>query len=315
MTTSKDIKINVGNGRCDRLPIKTFTFKMFVSDPAIIMIAKRGSGKSWVVRAVIEYFRDIPAGLIIAPTDRMNCFYGNFFPDTYIHYEYKSEIIERVLSRQQAIIDKEKEKNAQNKNIDTRCFVIMDDCLGQKGSWVRDKPIQELLYNGRHYKIMYILTMQFPLGITPELRSNFDYIFLLADDYISNLKRMYDHYAGMFPSFDSFRQVFAQLTEDYGAMVIVNRGARKSLFEKIFWYKAPDLTTMYGNIGCNQFREFHKNNYDDYWKNKKNKFNVDEYLLRKKKNKSNVVVEKIKDDLNNNITNNDILYKKKKRNN
>lgn len=290
---SKNINLNFGNGKTDKLPIKTFTFDMFVEHPSIVMIAKRGSGKSWVVRAILEYFRDIPAGLIISPTDRMSCFYAKFFPESFIHYEYKSEIIERVMYRQQKIIDKKKAKREIGKDIDSRCFIIMDDCLGQKGSWVRDRPIQELLFEGRHYHIMYILTMQYPMGITPELRSNFDYIFLLADDYISNLKRMYDHYVGMFPNFDSFRQVFQQLTDDYGAMVVVNRGAKKSLFEKIYYYKAPDLSHIEGDFGCKQFRDFHKNNFDKDWRLKKRAFNVDDYLNKKVKSKGKLVVEKL----------------------
>jgi hypothetical protein len=290
----KDIEIEM-KGKRDKLPIKTFLLNMFVMDPAIIMIAKRGSGKSWVVRALLDFFKDIPAGLIIAPTDRMSNFYGKFFPDSYIHYEYKSEIIENVLKRQQIVIEKAKQKKAKGKKVDPRCFIVMDDCLGQKGSWVRDKPIQELLYNGRHYKIMYILTMQFPLGITPELRSNFDYIFLLAEDYISNQKRIYDHYAGMFPTFDSFRQVFMQLTMDFGSMVIVNRGVKNSLFDKVFFYKAPDLSEMKEvTMGCKQFRDYHKNNYNKDWKNTTGMFNEVEYFLNKKKNKSAVVVEKEK---------------------
>jgi hypothetical protein len=292
--STKHIDIET-RGKRDTLPIKTFKFDQFVIDPAVIMIAKRGSGKSWVVRALLEFFKDIPAGIIIAPTDRMNSFYGKFFPDTYIHYEYKSEIIENVLKRQQIIIQKEKEKKAQGKKVDPRAFIIMDDCLGQKGSWVRDKPIQELLYNGRHYRIMYVLTMQFPLGITPELRSNFDYIFLLAEDYISNQKRIYDHYAGMFPTFDSFRQVFTQLTADFGSMVIVNRGVKNSLFEKVFHYKAPDLSTVTElKIGCKQFRNYHKLNYNPEWMKSGQAFNEIEYFANKKKNKSAVVVEKEK---------------------
>jgi hypothetical protein len=295
---AKDIKINLG-GKMDKLPIKEFSLKQFVEHPAIVMVAKRGSGKSWVVRAILDFFKNIPVGLIISPTDRMSCFYGNFFPDTYIFYEYKSEIIENALARQKLIIDKAKIKEKKGKKIDTRSFIVMDDCLGQKGSWIRDKPIQELLFNGRHYHIMYILTMQFPLGITPELRANFDYVFLLAEDYVSNLKRIYEHYAGVFPSFESFRQVFGQLTTDYGSMVLVNRGVRESLFEKVFYYKAPNLSNLTkdeARIGCRQFREFHSKNYNSNWKNKCEQFNADEFLLRKKKNKSLVVVEKIKVD-------------------
>lgn len=290
---SKDVAINFANGKSDKLPIKTFNFDQFVEDPAIVMIAKRGSGKSWVVRSLLEYFKDIPAGMIIAPTDRMNSFYGRFFPDTFIFYEYKSEIIEKVLNRQQDIIEKAKKKLEMGKKMDDRAFLVMDDCLGQKGSWVRDKPIQELLYNGRHYKLMYILTMQFPLGITPELRSNFDYIFLLAEDYISNKKRIYDHYAGMFPTFDSFRQVFDQLTDDFGAMVIVNRGVKKTLFEKVYWYKAPDLSNMAVEMGCKQFRNYHTNNYNSEWRVRGRKMNPEEFMMKKKKNKSLIQVEKL----------------------
>lgn len=289
----KDIRIDIGKGRSDRLPINSFTLDMFVSDPAIAMVAKRGSGKSWVVRAILNYFHDIPVGLIISPTDRMSVFYGTFYPDSYVHYSYKSEIIERVMARQQAIQDKEKEKLALGKRIDPRCFVVMDDCLGQKGKWANDPAIKELMMNGRHYRIMYILTMQFPLGISPELRSNFDYVFLLGEDQISNIKRIYDHYAGMFPTFDSFRQVFEQLTRDFGSMVVVNRGVRENLFQKIFYYKAPALTNLKTAFGCAQFRDYHKNNYDSNWKKKSRGMNIEEYLLNKKKNKSAVVVDKV----------------------
>jgi hypothetical protein len=296
MTGKKDVVLHTGNQKSD-LSIKEFTFDKFVAHPAIVMIAKRGSGKSWVVRAVLNYFRDIPVGLIISKTDKMNRFYADFFPDTYIHYDYTSEIIESVMTRQEDMIEKKQEKNANGhgKKLDTRCFVVMDDCLGQKGKWVRDPPIQELLFNGRHYHIMYILTMQFPLGITPELRNNFDYIFLLADDIISNLKRMHDHYAGVFPTFDSFRQIFSQLTDDHGSMVIVNRGTGKTIFEKIFWYKAPDFTVQDVEMGCKQFQTFHKNNYDATWNKKKRQVTnngVNNMLMQKKKSGSAIVVEK-----------------------
>ena len=62
----------------NKLQIKEFSLNEMVKDPSIIMIAKRGSGKSWVARAILQHFRRIPVGIIIAPTDRMNSFYGKF---------------------------------------------------------------------------------------------------------------------------------------------------------------------------------------------------------------------------------------------
>jgi len=286
--TVKDVEIG-GEGS---LPISEFKLESMVVNPSIVMVAKRGSGKSVVCRAILKHFRDIPVGMIIAPTDRMNCFYGNFFPESYIHYTYKSEIIERLLARQEKIIDKKKRKEERGKSLDSRAFIVMDDCLSKKGTWMRDPPITELLYNGRHYEIMYILTMQYPLGITPELRGNFDYIFLLAEDFVSNLKRIYDHYAGMFPDFNSFRQTFVQLTADFGCMVISNRGARASFLEKIYWYKAP-LEQSNLSIGCAQFRKYHEDNYDENWRSKRKGLDINEYCLRKRRDKGELKVTKV----------------------
>jgi hypothetical protein len=255
-----DIKMRGG----DTLPIRQFKLEDMVENPSIIMIAKRGSGKSWVTKAIMMHFNTIPCGVVIAPTDRMNSFYNDFFPDSYIHYEYKTTLIQKILDRQMRIIEKKQIKN----NIDPRIFIIMDDCLGDKKTWVRDPPILELLFNGRHYQIMYILTMQFALGITPELRSNFDYIFLLKAEFISEQKKLHEHYAGMFPNLDSFRQVFNELTANFGCMVIDNRRKATNPLERLFWYRAPDLSNEKKKIGCSQFNKYHENNYNPEWKKK-----------------------------------------------
>lgn len=271
----KDVKLD-GNS----LPIREFKLEWMVDHPSICMIAKRGSGKSYVCRSIINHFRDIPGGVIIAPTDRMSSFYGKFFPELYIHYKYSTTIIESILFRQREIIEKAKEKAKLGKKVDPRAFLIMDDCLGSKGTWAKDECIMEMFFNGRHYKVMYILTMQFPLGIKPELRCNFDYIFLLAEDFYSNQKRLYDHYAGMFPNFNSFRQVFVEVTNDYGSMVIVNRGTRTNFLDKVFWYKAD--TEPITHIGSKQFNKYHNSNYDQNWKKKSKPFDIATFVEGKK---------------------------------
>jgi hypothetical protein len=285
--------MNVKSYTGDKLPIQEFGLNEMCSNPSILMIAKRGSGKSWVTKAVLYKFHKIPVGIIISPTEKDNPFFSDFFPDSYIYYKYESSIIKKVLIRQKMILKKAREKSENGKFVDGRAVVVMDDCLADKGTWARDPPIMDLLFNGRHRNITYILTMQYPLGIKPELRSNFDYVFLLAEDYISNMKKLYDHYAGMFPDFNSFREVFRQLTSDFGAMVIKNRGARENLFDKIAFYKAPDLKDKKVDFGCNQFRKYHRKNYDNQWEEHQDKVDYDDYLFEKKKNKSRINVKKL----------------------
>lgn len=277
----------------DKLPIQEFSLDDMCKNPSIMMIAKRGSGKSWITRAILQRYCDIPVGLIISPTERDDPFFAQFFPDTYIYYNFESKIIKKLLLRQKLMLKKARQKKDAGKYVDSRAIVVMDDCLATKGIWAKDPLLYDLLFNGRHRQVTYILTMQYVLGIKPELRTNFDYIFLLAEDYVSVLKRIYEHYAGMFPDFNSFRQVFKQLTMEYGAMVIKNRGARKNLFDKIFFYKAPDLDNVEITFGCDQFRKYHKRNFNKKWEDDEFQVDYEEYLLDKKKNRTKVGIKKV----------------------
>jgi hypothetical protein len=64
-------------------------------------------------------------------------------------------------------------------------------------------------------------------------------------------------------------------------MVIVNRGQRKDILDKVFFYKAIDEHVS--RIGCNQFINYHENNFDKNYKNKTKKFDAIKVLSQKKK--------------------------------
>lgn len=266
------------------LPIRQFELGWMCKDPSIAMVAKRGSGKSWVCRAILNHLSDtgVPGGIIISPTDEVNPFYDKFFPGLFIHHKFRSEIIENAFLRQRKMKAKAEKKKLEGKKLEKRMFFLMDDCLGSKKSWVREEAIQKMFFNGRHYNITFILTMQYPLGIPPDLRSNFDYIFLLADDSFGNQKKLYEQYAGMFPSVDAFRQVFNELTKDFGCMVIVNRGHREDLWDKIFWYKVKGKDAV--KFGSKQFKKIHEKNFDKLWQDRDD-IDIDNILHRKKGSK------------------------------
>lgn len=140
--------------------------------------------------------------------------------------------------------------------------------------------------------------MQFPLGIAPDLRSQFDYIFLLYNDTINNLKRLYEHYAGVFPTFQSFREIFGQLTDDYGAMVLVNRGNDREFSKKVYFYKAPyDPSRKPKMFGCPEFIKYHTKNYNSHWVDQAKHLDIAEYCNKKKKDKSTIKVEKVCDNI------------------
>ena len=207
--------------------------------PVVVFIGRRDTGKSFLVRDLLYYHQDIPIGTVIAGTESGNGFYGHHVPKLFIHDEYNTAIIENVLKRQKIVMKQIKKENEAygRSNIDGRAFVILDDCLFDN-TWARDKMMRLLFMNGRHWKIMTIITMQYPLGVPPNLRTNIDYTFILREPYINNRKRIYENYAGMFPTFESFCQVMDQCTENYECLVIANNARSNKLEDQIFWYKA-----------------------------------------------------------------------------
>jgi hypothetical protein len=251
----------------NKFQILEFKLEKMVRDPSIVMIAKRGSGKSFITRDIIYHYRHIPGGVVIAPTDRMNSFYKYFFPDLYIHYDIKETILKKILMRQSMMIDKEREKKKIGMKVDPSGIFIMDDCLARKKSWSKDESIMEILMNGRHYRLTYILTMQTPLGITPDLRLNFDYVFLLKEDSTVNKKKLWDNYASMFPTLAAFEKVFGKCTEDYRSMVIDNRMPSDNIQDKVFWFRAADRKFSFGS---KTFKELHKRYYDPTYSRRKN---------------------------------------------
>ena len=231
--------------------------------PVVVLIGRRDTGKSFLVRDLLYYHQDIPIGTVISGTEAGNGFFAAHVPKLFIHDEYNTAIIENILKRQKTVLKQiKKEMEAYKRtNIDPRAFVILDDCL-YDNKWTKDKMMRLLFMNGRHWKIMLIITMQYPLGIPPNLRTNIDYVFILREPYIANRKRIYENYAGMFPTFESFSQVMDQCTENFECLVINNNSKSNKLHDQIFWYKAQSHTNF--KLGSKEFWEISKDmNSDD----------------------------------------------------
>jgi hypothetical protein len=246
-----------------RFDMKSISFKPNESKgPVVVLIGRRDTGKSFLVRDLLYYHQDIPIGTVISGTEEGNGFYGKLVPKLFIHNEYNTAIIENILKRQRGVLKQIKKEMEQfnRSTIDPRTFVILDDCL-YDNTWARDKMMRLLFMNGRHWKVMLLITMQYPLGIPPTLRTNIDYVFILREPYIANRKRIYENYAGMFPTLESFSQVMDQCTENYECLVINNNSKSNKLQDQVFWYKADAHNDF--RLGSKEFWELSKQLNDD----------------------------------------------------
>jgi hypothetical protein len=119
--------------------------------PVIVLIGRRDTGKSYLVRDILFYQQDVPIGTVISGTEAGNGFYAAHVPRLFIHEEYNTVLIENILRRQKTVLKQvNKEIEVYRKStIDPRAFVILDDCLYDQ-SWTRDKMMRLLFMNGRH---------------------------------------------------------------------------------------------------------------------------------------------------------------------
>ena len=173
--------------------------------PVIVLIGRRDTGKSFLVKDLLYYKRDVPIGTVISATEGSNRFYGDLMPSLFIHEEFSPEIVANLVKRQKIVVSKMKQQESMygKSNIDPYAYLILDDLMYDP-KWIKDITIKQIFMNGRHFKLLFLITMQFSLGIPPALRGNVDYVFILRENYVSNRKRLYEHYAGMFPTFEIF---------------------------------------------------------------------------------------------------------------
>jgi hypothetical protein len=225
--------------------LRKFDMKMIPQDAVCVFIGRRRTGKSTLVKDLLFHHQNIPMGTVISGTEESNSFYGKIIPPIFIHGEYNPAILANFVKRQKLITSKiQQQENARTpgqpairSNLDPRSFMILDDCL-YDNSWINDINIKYLFLNGRHQKVFFLITMQYPLGIPPVLRTNVDYVFILREPYISNRKRIFDNFGSSFPNFEFFCQIMDQCTENFECLVINNNTRSNKIEDAIFWYKA-----------------------------------------------------------------------------
>lgn len=224
-----------------KLELKKFDPRNLKDDSVVLFIGKRNVGKSFTLRHILSYHTSMPIGVVISGTECANHFFEKFVPKMLIYDEYDPTIVSKFLDRQMKITDqynKEIDKYGRT-DLDPRAFLILDDCLYDK-TWPNDKNIRALFMNGRHFKVFLLITMQYPLGIPPHLRCNVDYVFIFRENQVKNRERIYQQYAGMFPTFEIFNQVMDQCTENYECIVIDNKSQSNKIEDQVYWFKSSE---------------------------------------------------------------------------
>lgn len=233
------------------IQLRKFNPETMADDKVCVFIGKRNTGKSTLVTDILYHKRHLPAGIVMSATEDGNHHYQQFIPDLFIYGDYDKEAIERVLARQKQLVGAGREKCG--------AFLLLDDCMYDK-KFMKDICIRQCFMNGRHWKIFFMLTMQYCMDLTPDLRANVDYVFIMRENIIQNREKLYKSFFGVFPSFEMFSKVMDACTENYECLVLDNTSKSNKIQDCVFWYKAKIRKNF--KVGAPELWQCHKKLYN-----------------------------------------------------
>ena len=234
-----------------QLALSKFDPRTIGNNRICIIVAKRGSGKSFLARDLMYWKRHIPFGICMSGTEESNGQYARVVPDVFVYSEYNSDILGKIIKRQKKLC----KQGTPNNGV----FVIIDDLMYDK-KMMKDPIMRALFMNGRHWNMFTIITMQYCMDMSPDLRTNVDYVFALREPIIQNRERLYKSYFGIFPTFDMFNQVMDQCTENFECLVLDNTSRSNKLQDCVYFYKARDVPDF--KMGSKEFWQVHRSVYN-----------------------------------------------------
>lgn len=242
--------------------IREFDLSKITMDAVIVLIGRRRSGKSWATRHIMYSLsqRGMPYGKVYSGTEHCSPFFQDFFPKLFIEQEFTNEDLGKLLDLQSEKTNRVRKKyhTPNGKRLSNNMLLVFDDMMSQDDIWKKSPNFRRIFVEGRHYNLLFILSLQFVMGIPPALRENVDYAFLFASEG-ANLKKLWENYAGVIPTFDMFKKIFRQCTVDKGCMVIDRTSTSERLEDKVFWFRAKDVGKF--RFGSKEFWAVHDQNY------------------------------------------------------
>ena len=174
------------------IQLKKFDPRTIDDNRVSVFIGKRNTGKSTLITDILYHKRHIPVGVVMSGTEEGNSYYQQYVPDLFVYSEFKKDVVEKIIQRQKNVI-----KN--DKDINKSVFLLLDDCMYDK-KLLRDKLMRMIFYNGRHWKINLMLAMQYCMDLSPDLRCNIDYVFILRENIVQNREKVMEKLFWNFPN-------------------------------------------------------------------------------------------------------------------
>lgn len=207
--------------------------KSLTNNPNIVIIGRRGSGRTTLIQDILHNIMNRFSymlerrGHIYDPLYTGYSLYDKYINGNNIHNTYDKVSIKSI-------------KNKQIENIKIYGSSLPPKFIVQDNSWCGPIPEvqKDLFINHQHYNLTLITSLSYGPALPIIMRANIDYVFIFREHSETNLRKLYENYCGIFPTFQSFEDTFYKYTGNYGCLVINNCTNSMKFEDRVFWYKA-----------------------------------------------------------------------------
>jgi hypothetical protein len=206
----------------------------------VLFAGGRRTGKSFAMRDFMYHHKDrVYDTTVFSGTREIGNEWEKYVPAQYVTYvgdvfpdEILTDAVEMQMSRTTIA--------SQHRSRCPPSLFVFEDLEFLKKSMWQNQAIRYVMFNGRHISCYAFIAVQYIMEIKMAVRGMFDYAVFTMENSAAVRRRIHEQFAGIFPTFNEFEQVFFECTSDRKCMVIDCRATSYNISDVVFWYKAKD---------------------------------------------------------------------------
>lgn len=204
-----------------------------------------------IKRLLFEKKHIFPVGFVMSGTEDSNSAFEKIFPPLFIYNKFSNETMTQFIRRQKLAL----------RYLKVPWGLGLGDDVTDDPKLLKNPTMKGLYKNGRHWKLWWILSLQYAIDLDTSIRPGVDVAFIGRESNLNIRKKIYENYASVIPTFNLFCELMDKYTENHGWLVVLNNVQSNKVEDCVFYWNpepAPEDFKMFSQ----EVWEFNEERYN-----------------------------------------------------
>lgn len=251
--------------QANKITFKRWRIEELPDSVIIMLIGKRGSGKTTMLMNILYHLRDkFDTGLAVTPTKDTAAEFRKCMCDSLIYDDMKTaDAVISIIAELQGVFAEDDTKQLKPRNL----YFIADDCMFDKKSF-KTTTMRDVFMNGRHYHLNLMSTVQYLMDLDPATRAQIDYVVVVGEPTPDTRDKLWENFfKTVFDNTNEGKRLFyltlKKLTQDHRAIILDNKTSKNdSITDRIFYFKGKPIHELPPfHLDKPVYRKMHRDTY------------------------------------------------------